>query len=204
MVLAARRENLLLQTSTECMKLGAPAVVPVPCDITQDVGRERAALALGELPNDLEPCLVNNAGIGEFGPFSDMKGPDIDSQIQTNLVGTIALTHRVLPLFANGGRMINVLSVAASVPLSGAAVYGASKAGLRMFGLVLQAELRSQGVVITNLLPGATSTDMWSENSPREDMLPPEALAETIAWLLALPKDRVVEEMSLMPPKGIL
>lgn len=100
--------------------------------------------------------------------------------------------------------MINVLSVAASVPLSGAAVYGASKAGLRMFGLVLQAELRDQGVVITNLLPGATSTDMWSENSPREDMMPPVALAEAIAWLLSLPKDRVVEEMSLMPPKGIL
>ena len=204
LVLAARREDLLMQTVAECLKRGAAAVVPVPCDVTRDDGRIRAALALGELPSDLEPCLINNAGIGEFGPFAEMPAEVIESQIQTNLIGAMLLTQTVLPLFAKGGRIINVLSVVAEVPLPQSAAYAASKAGLRMFGLVLQQELRYQGVLITNLMPGATSTDIWSENAPHQDMMPPEAVAETIEWLLSSPPNRVVDEMMLMPPKGIL
>lgn len=186
------------------MDRGATAAVPVPCDVTQDDGRIRAALALGELPNDLEPCLVNNAGIGEFGPFSEMPANAIEQQIQTNLVGAMLLTQTVLPLFANGGRIVNVLSVVAEIPLPNSAAYAASKAGLRMFGRVLQEELREQGVLITNLMPGATSTEIWSEGANRADMMPPSAVAETIAWLLTSPPNRVVDEMMLMPPKGVL
>lgn len=205
LVLAARREDLLMETAAECLQRGAIAAVPVPCDITTDEGRIRAALALGELPGDLETCLINNAGLAQFGPFAEMPAEAIESQIQTNLLGAMLLTQTVLPLFAKGGRIINVLSVVAEIPLPGSAAYAASKAGLRMFGLVLQEEYRKQGLVVTNLMPGATNTEVWSDDGPsRKDMMPPEAVAETISWILALPKDRVVDELMLMPPRGVL
>ena len=83
----------------------------------------------------------------------------------------------------------------------------ASKAGLLAAARGWQAEYRRTGLRITNLLPGATDTPIWDGGSfipERNDMLPAAAVAEAIRDLILSPSDRNVDELTLMPPKGIL
>ena len=138
LVLAARREELLLSLAAECLHLGAIGAVPVPFDITKEHDIRRAAMALGELPDGLEPCLINNAGYAEFGPTQEASPAGMVQQISVNLTGAMLLTQAVLPLMIGGGRIINVLSIAADFAFSGAAAYSAAKAGLRQFGKCIQ------------------------------------------------------------------
>lgn len=129
--------------------------------------------------------------------------------VQTNLLGPMHLTQLMIPwmLEAGGGHIVNVLSIAAVNPFSGAAAYCASKAGLHMFGRSIAAEYRSRGIRVTSLLPGSTDTSLWDRQpfKPDEaDMLPPRAVAECIRDVVLSPIDRSYDEIVLMPPKGIL
>ena len=67
--------------------------------------------------------------------------------------------------------------------------------------------MRSRGIQITALLPGATDTPLWEAGAfvpDRADMLPASAVAEAIRDILHLPDDRAIDELVLMPPKGVL
>jgi NAD(P)-dependent dehydrogenase (short-subunit alcohol dehydrogenase family) len=125
------------------------------------------------------------------------------------MIGPMQLCKFAIPwmLRAGGGHIVNVLSIAATHPFSGAAAYCASKAGLHMFGKALAAEYRGRGIRVTSLLPGSTDTPLWDKQSfqpSREDMLPARAVAECIRDVILSPPDRSYDEIVLMPPKGIL
>lgn len=209
LVLAARREDVLLDLSAQCLAKGAVAAVPVPCDVSQPEDLKRMALALGELPDALEPCLVSNAGFAEFGPFDSQSPAAVAEMIQVNLIGAIWAAQSVLPLMLGhgSGRIIQVCSVVAHLALPNAAAYSAAKAGLMHFGKCLATEVRRKGVLITNFSPGAVNTEIWDKvggGPKREDMIPVEAVAEALVWILNLPPDRALDEMAMMPPKGLL
>ena len=92
-------------------------------------------------------------------------------------------------------------------PFAGAAAYSASKAGLFMFGKSLAAEYRKAGLKITSIIPGATDTAIWDRQGfipPREDMLHSESVGEVIRDVIMSPSDRNIDELVIMPPKGIL
>lgn len=199
-VIAARRESTLSEVAAEC---GQKANV-FACDVTTD------AKALIEFARNLgdavEPVLVNAAGVAEFGDFT---ATGFQNQLDVNLAAPLALCQAAIPwmLEHGSGQIINVLSIAATTPFSGAAAYAASKAGLLIAGRCLSAEYRKQGVRVTSILPGATNTPIWDDASfvpQRADMLRVSAVAEAICYLVGLPADRVIEELTLTPPKGIL
>ncbi len=158
---------------------------------------------------DGEIVLVNAAGVASFGDFVSQPWTDVAYQIDMNLLVPMRLCHTLLPLMldSGSGQIINVLSIAATHAFSGATSYGASKAGLLAAGRNLAAEYRRQGIRVTALLPGATDTPIWDGQGfvpPRAEMLTAEAVGQAIADLVRLPPDRVVDELTLMPPKGIL
>jgi NAD(P)-dependent dehydrogenase (short-subunit alcohol dehydrogenase family) len=156
---------------------------------------------------DAEPVLVNAAGVAEFGDFSEMSLASVEGQVQTNLMAPLVLCHEIIPwmLASGGGRIVNVLSVAATHAFPGAVAYGAAKAGLLMAGRCLAAEYRRHGIRVTSVLPGATDTPLWGAGGPdRADMLAAQAVADLIADIVDMPSDRNVDEITLMPPKGIL
>lgn len=152
--------------------------------------------------------LINCAGIAEYGPYHEMEWHTIDRQLQVNLIAPMRLSHALLPwLLAGQGQVINVLSIAATQTFPGAAAYMAGKAGLLAAARAWQAEYRRLGLRISNVLPGATDTPIWDGGGfvpERSDMLPCSAVAEAIASLVLMPADRNVDELTLMPPKGIL
>lgn len=203
-VLAARRADLLEMLAAE---LG-PSAFSFPTDVT-DRDSCQALIEYAWNLGEARPVLVNNAGIAEFGDFATMPLENIERQIQVGLLGPLYLTHGVVPwmLEQGGGDIVNVLSVTATQVFGGAAGYGTAKAGLHMLGRVVSAEYRRQGIRVTQILPGATDTPLWDDQSfvpNRDDMLPALAVAEAIRSVLRMPLDRCVDEITLMPPNGVL
>ena len=202
LVLTGRRQDKLDEVAQECG--GATSVC---ADIGELVDCQRIAVVATDGLGERELIVVHAAGIAEFGDFQQMSVESIESQIRTNLMGPIYLTHEVLPtmLAAGKGHLVQILSVAAELVLSGSAAYSGSKAGLRMMAKVWAAEYRRKGIRVTSILPGAVDTPLWAGGGPpRKDMIPASAVAEVVADAVMSPPDRNYDEIHLMPPKGIL
>lgn len=206
LILTARRDHLLRELAVQCESNGAASVrfiVGDVCDVAANPKVKEFVRAGGE------PVLINNAGMAQFGDYAETRWDDHAAQIETNLVGTMKLTHAVLPAMLDhkSGLIVNVLSIAAKHVFSGAAVYSATKAGILQFGNSLREEYRRSGIRLTNILPGAVNTPLWDSQGfspPTEKMLSAVSVAQTIADVIALPADRVVDEITLTPPDGIL
>jgi len=206
LILTARRDHLLRELTTRCESEGAGSVKFIVGDVCAVAANPKL---IDFMRSDGEPVLVNNAGMAQFGSYAETSWEQHESQIQTNLLGTMKITHAVLPtmLAAGSGQIINVLSVAAKHVFSGAAVYSATKAGILQFGNSLREEYRKSGIRVTNIIPGATNTPLWDGQGfspPTEKMLSAVSVAHTIADIIALPADRMVEELTITPPDGIL
>jgi NAD(P)-dependent dehydrogenase (short-subunit alcohol dehydrogenase family) len=208
LVLAGRRASALEEVASACRSEGVVVGHAVGDLASAEYVRELVAQARG-MRGAAEPVLVHAAGSAEFGSFAEMSPGAIDHQIESNLTGPIRLTQGMIPwmLESGGGRVVSVLSVAAVHAFPGAEAYCAAKAGMLMFGRSLAAEYRSAGIRVSALLPGSVDSPLWEGKGfvpPREDMLPASAVAEAVRDLVMSPVDRVVEELRLMPPKGIL
>jgi short-subunit dehydrogenase len=206
LVLVARRADLLLEVARECLELGAAAATAAPLDLGEPSQATRLADHLQHLPAG-EQVLVNNAGVAQFGDFATSSWIDHSRQIEVNLLGLMASTHALLPgMLADGsGLIVNVLSIAATHVFPGAEAYSASKAGALAFGRSLSASYRRQGIRVTQILPGATDTPIWGEGGPdRNQMLSPDAVARVIRDVVEASPDRVMDEVTVTPPFGIL
>lgn len=104
--------------------------------------------------------LVNNAGVGAKGPFTDGDPAEYASLLQVNLIAPVLLTRAFLPAMAARGRgaVIHVASVNALSPMPYSAVYSAAKTFLYTYALAIWHENRDRGVVFQTLLPGTTAT----------------------------------------------
>jgi short-subunit dehydrogenase len=104
--------------------------------------------------------LVNNAGFGTYGPFSELDAGREHQLLAVNVDALVRLTHAVLPgmLARGGGGILNVASTIAFQPGPYQATYGASKAFVLSLSQALWAETRGTGVSVTALCPGATRT----------------------------------------------
>jgi short-subunit dehydrogenase len=104
--------------------------------------------------------LVNNAGFGTYGRFSELDADRESELVGVNVDALVRLTHAVLPAMLARGRggILNVASVIAFQPGTYQATYGASKAFVLSLSQALWAETRGSGVTVTALCPGPTRT----------------------------------------------
>jgi len=105
--------------------------------------------------------VINNAGVGSFGPFAGEDARRRRSDIAVDVIAPVEICAAFLPdvLERGDGFIINVASMAAYVPTPLMAVYGASKAFILSFTESLWAEVRGSGVTVFALSPGATATE---------------------------------------------
>jgi short-subunit dehydrogenase len=117
--------------------------------------------------------LVNNAGILEHGAFADLEPAAHQRMIQLNVAGFTELLAHFLPdMVANSsGRVLNVASVAAFMPVPSMATYAATKAYILSLSEALSEELRGSGVTVTALCPGFTATHMVEEVQAENEAL---------------------------------
>jgi NAD(P)-dependent dehydrogenase (short-subunit alcohol dehydrogenase family) len=132
--------------------------------------------------------LVNSAGIGIGGRIEDLPAKQLDLQLDVNLRGLFLVTQAAIPLLRESrGWIVNLASIAGTVPTPGLATYGATKAAVIALTRSLNAELDADGVRAIALCPGFVDTPMaqWSGIEPAE-MIRPEDCAEVVRMCLRL------------------
>jgi NAD(P)-dependent dehydrogenase (short-subunit alcohol dehydrogenase family) len=138
--------------------------------------------------------LVNSAGIGIGGSFGGLDTKRIGLQLDVNLRGTLIVTREALPLLREArGQIVNLASIAGTIPTPGLAVYGATKAALISFTTSLNREEEEHGVRAVAICPAFVATPMtdWT-GLPAEDQIQPEDIAELVRTVLKLsPRARV-------------
>ena len=107
--------------------------------------------------------LVNNAGLGDHGPFETADWPRIQAMLDVNIAGLTHLAYLLLPQMIEAGRaaILNVSSIAGFFPLPGMAVYAATKAYVTSLTEALAMELRPRGITVTALCPGPVPTEFF-------------------------------------------
>lgn len=151
--------------------------------------------------------LVNNAGIGAFKPFEEFSSLEWEKIFKTNVFGVFQCTQKAFPLLkVNGGRIINISSIATERKLPFNAVYASSKHALRGVGGVLAEEWHPYQIMSTNIHLGATYTDIWRgvEGFSPEDMLHVNDVARVVSFIATTPLHVRIDDMTLTPPKGVL
>ncbi len=205
--LASRTRAELAAVATEIHQGGGRALA-VPTDVSQDTAVEalvdQTVAELGRLD-----ILVTAAGVAAFGPVSAAKPADWDAMLAVNLRAVMTCCRAALgPMTRQRrGTIVNIASVAATRAIPGAAVYGATKAGVVGFSRVLADEVRSDGIRVGVLLPGAVDTPLWDAvPSPpdRGRMLRPDDVARAVMLMVTLPPGAALEDLTLLPAGGIL
>jgi short-subunit dehydrogenase len=130
-------------------------------------------------------CLVNNAGIGYFGPLSSLSRQQIDAMIQTNINGTIYMTKAFLPhlLAVPKAKIINIISTAGLRGKVNETVYVTTKFAIRGFSESLVKELEGTNVSVTAVYMGGMDTPFWDGSDHIKDrsrLRPPKEIAKQI------------------------
>lgn len=153
--------------------------------------------------------LVNNAGIAYIGTLSETPLADWLTVINLNLTSVFQCIVGILPTMRSreSGTIINVASIAGKQPFPGWGAYSVSKAGLIALSKTVAAEERDRGIRVTAICPGAVDTELWdalNSNFDRKAMLTPQIVAQSILHTALLPKQAVIDELTLMPSAGTL
>jgi NAD(P)-dependent dehydrogenase (short-subunit alcohol dehydrogenase family) len=132
--------------------------------------------------------LVNSAGVGIGGNVEQLTTKQWDLQLAVNLRGAFIVTRESIPnLKESRGLVVNLASIAGTIPTPGLAAYGASKAALIALTNSMNRELEHDGVRLCAICPGFVDTPMttWT-GLPAEEMIHPDDCAEVVRMLLKL------------------
>ena len=140
-------------------ELAAAGCTVLPLDVTDDDSR-RACVAAVQARHGQVDVLVNNAGYAEMGPVEQVPLDAWRRQLETNVVGPVALTQLVLPGMraAGRGRIVNVSSMGGEITFPGGGAYHASKYALEALSDALRVEVRPFGISVVLVQPGPVAT----------------------------------------------
>jgi 3-oxoacyl-[acyl-carrier protein] reductase len=109
--------------------------------------------------------LINNAGIWKSSPLGSSPTELIDEILATDLKAPFCITQCALPLLNDGGRIVNISSVAGRTGIAGGrSIYGAAKAGIDALTRNWALELAPRGILVNAVAPGYIATDMTADH----------------------------------------
>jgi NAD(P)-dependent dehydrogenase (short-subunit alcohol dehydrogenase family) len=103
--------------------------------------------------------LVNNAGHGEYAPIAETTEAQFDGLVNVHFKGVYFLTQALLPLLADGGRIVNLSSGLTRMSFPGFAAYAAMKGAVEVLTRYMAKELGGRGIAVNSVAPGAIETD---------------------------------------------
>lgn len=163
-----------------------------------DVADERSVDALAAAARDAGGLCawVNNAGVNDMAPLTELGLETFERVLRVNLTGCFLGTRAAARMLARGGAIVNVSSVSARIALRDNAHYGATKGGIESFSRHAAIDLAPRGVRVNCVAPGSVRTDMTAERyvdpavvRAREERIPlgrvaePEDIAGPAAFL---------------------
>jgi len=180
----------------------------VPTDVRQEPA-VAALVARTQTELGRVDVLVAAAGVAAFSPVAESRPADWDEMMAVNLRGAYLCCRAVLPAMVAQGRgtLILVGSIVTGRTLPGSAAYTASKYGQLGLGRVLTEELRGTGVRVGILSAGAVDTPLWDGVPSAPDralMITPAQVADAALFMATLAANAALEELSLMPARGVL
>ena len=199
--LCARDARKLESAAGELRAAGAAAVFSAAVDVTHG---EQILAFVQNSEKALGPVeiLVNNAGIGYFGPTHEATEATWDSVLDTNLRSVFLASKAVAPgmIARRGGHIINIASLAGKNAFAGGGIYCASKWGLLGLTECMAEDLRGYGIRVSAICPGSVATD-FSPHGKKDisKMLQPEDIAHVVEMLVTQAPQSFISEVLLRP-----
>jgi 3-oxoacyl-[acyl-carrier protein] reductase len=158
---------------------------------------EKTEAALGPIS-----ILVNNAGMGLFGPAHEKTEEDWDRVLNTNLKSVFLVSRAVVPSMIRQGRgdIINISSLAGRNTFAGGGLYCASKWGLQGLSGCMAEDLRGHGIRVSVICPGSVATE-FSGRGPKDasKVLTAEDVAHAVEMVVTQGPQSFVSEIQLRP-----
>ncbi len=179
--------------ATEIAALGGKAVA-----LQLDVGNSKSFAGFADQvraalrthwQRDSFDYLVNNAGIGIHASFAETTEAQFDELVNVHLKGPFFLTQTLLPLMADGGRIVNLSSGLARFALPGYAAYGAMKGAIEVLTRYQAKELGARGIAANAVAPGAIETDFGGGQVRDNEQLNAFVASQTALGRAGLPDD---------------
>jgi short-subunit dehydrogenase len=189
-----------------------PLFTGIECDVADESAVGNAFKGILESEGRID-VLVNNAGLGIFGPAEDVTLDEWDLQVNVNLKGVFLCTRAVLPAMKAqneesgfGGHIINISSVAGLLGNPNISTYNVTKFGLKGYSEALFKEVREDGIKVSCFFPGSIQTDFFkSAGLPMSaNPMTSEQLGSTLIHVLETPDNYLITEIVMRPlrPKG--
>ena len=198
--ICGRDANALNDVSAQLAGLGGRVFSHV-ADVTRsaDVAGlvDKTESALGSIT-----ILVNNAGIGVFGPAHEQSEEDWDRVLNTNLKSVFLVSKAVAPsmISRKRGDIINISSLAGVNAFKGGGLYCASKWGLQGLSACMGEDLRGYGIRISVICPGSVATE-FSGTSPKDPakVLSPEDVAHAVETIVTQSPKSFISQLQIRP-----
>jgi 3-oxoacyl-[acyl-carrier protein] reductase len=195
------RDAQALQAVEAELRHRAPKVHSQRVDVTRsaDVAElvEKTQAALGPIS-----VLVNNAGLGIFGPVQEKSEEDWDRVLNTNLKSIFLVSRAVAPSMIRHGRgdIINISSLAGRNTFAGGGLYCASKWGVQGLSGCMAEDLRGHGIRVSVVCPGSVATE-FSGRGPKDatKVLTPGDVAHAVVMIVTQGPQSFVSEVHLRP-----
>ena len=161
LILIARREDRLSEVRNKLTQRHPSLTVHIRSTDLANLSEVEELTTWLEQENIHVDLLINNAGLGDSGPFAASDPRRNEQMMLVNMVALTSLTRRLLPqmIARKRGGILNVSSSAGFLPIPEFAVYAATKAYVTSFSEALRAELRRTGVSVCALCPGPVHTE---------------------------------------------
>lgn len=195
------RDRAALEDSTKSLrKLGTHCFSQVT-DVTQ-AGQVSELVAKAESALGPIQILVNNAGIGLFGPAHEKSELDWDHVLDSNLKSVFLVSRAVIPsmIRRGSGDIINISSLAGKNTFAGGGIYCASKWGLMGLSGCMMEDLRSHGIRVSVICPGSVATE-FSGSKPKDfsKALSPDDVAHAVEAIVTQKSGSFLSEIHLRP-----
>ncbi|QHS21489.1 3-ketoacyl-ACP reductase [Virgibacillus sp. MSP4-1] len=186
--LIARSEDSFTQIRNELNEMGATYVTAV-ADISQETAVQQAVKEITDQLGTID-ILINNAGIGSYGPFMDIPTETWENLMNVNVLGMVHVTKAVLPgmIDQKQGDIMNISSMSGLKGTKGSSAYSASKFAVIGMSEALMQEVRPHNIRVSVFTPSLVETDLTRGDGERnpEKFTQPEDLAEYMTSILKL------------------
>ena len=175
-----------------------------------DLSKKKQVLAFADFAKktwDKFDILVNNTGVFLPGEISNEPDGKLEMQIETNLYSAYHLTRALLPvmLLQKSGHIFNMCSIASFMAYPNGGSYSISKFALLGFSKVLREELKTKGIKVTSIMPGATWSASWDGVDLPESRLAKASDIAEVTWsAFKLSPSAVMEDVVIRPQLGDL
>jgi 3-oxoacyl-[acyl-carrier protein] reductase len=198
-VFLAARTVSQLESAAEEIRCSGAAAVPVPTDLSDERDIRSLFDRIGNEAGRLD-ILINNAGVGIYGPVVDFASADFDAVMRVNTKAAFLCCQQALRLMIpkKSGTIINISSVVGFKGYPNQAAYTASKHALLGLTKSLAVEAQEHGIRVSAILPGGVDTEMVAKARPDLDpkiLLEPEDIAHTVLFLLSLSDRAAIDQI---------